>query len=152
VGKLKLEPIDTSDILVTAWADDDAIDWDASEVTPEDYTNGKDLEAKTGEEITWFHYRLLTRREDIAIRARFGPTMKDISGDMELPLAKLEAMALEAARVGVVEIEGDESVAWKGSTLPDRYVDGKGAFSQALFYVGEKVLRLSRLSEEEANF
>lgn len=149
---LKLDPIDTSAVLVTAWADDNAIDWDASGIKPDDYTHGQDLKAKAGEEITWFRFRLLTRREDIGIRSRFGPTVRDISGDRDLPLAKLEAMSLEAARVAVIEIGGDKSIAWEGSILPDEYVDSRGDFAQALLYVGEKILRLSRLPEDERDF
>lgn len=149
---LKLEPIDTSDILVTAWADDDAIDWEASETKPEDYSTGKELAAKTGQDITWFYFRPLTRREDMQIRARYGATLGELSADGgKLPIAKIELMALEAARLAIVEIEGPD-IKWKGKTLPDSYVDGKGAFAQALFYVGEKVIRLSKLSETEATF
>jgi len=149
---LKLEPIDTADILVTAWADEDSIDWDASEIKPEDYTTGRDLKAKAGQDITWFHFRMLTRREDMQIRARYGATLGELSLDGgKMPIAKIELMALEAARLAIVEIEGPD-IKWKGVTLPDKYVDSKGSFAQALFYVGEKVLRLSRLSDTEATF
>jgi hypothetical protein len=147
---VKFEPVDPAQVMVCAWADDDAIDWDASEVSPDDYKHGKDLKAKAGKEITWFHFRLLTRREDIAVRSRFGPTMREITVDKDIPIAKLEAMALEAARVTVVEIEG----VWKsaGEMLPDKYVDAKGEMSRALAYVGEKAMHYSRLTEEEALF
>jgi len=147
---VKFEPVDPAQVMVCAWADDEAIDWDASETTADDYKHGTDLKAKAGKQITWFHFRLLTRREDIAIRSRYGPTMREITVDKDIPIAKLEAMALEAARMAVVEIEG----IWKseGDMLPDKFVDAKGSGSQALAYVGEKAMHYSRLTEEEALF
>jgi len=148
---VKFEPVDTAQVMVCAWADDDAIDWDASGISPDDYKHGTDLKPKAGKSITWFHFRLLTRREDIQIRSRYGPTMREITVDKDIPIAKLEAMALEAARVAVVEIEG----LWKsenGSMLPDKFVDAKGQMSRALAYVGEKAMHYSRLTEDEALF
>ena len=162
---VEFEEIDPSQILVTAWADDDAIDWEASaaklNVSPEDaeaqrnaYSSkgSKCLEAKAGQEITWFHFRLLTHREDVQVRTRYGLSASEVIGDQDIPLAKIEAMALEAARLAVVEIEGVWKRANDRETLPGKYLDAKGPMPHALRYAGEKIIRFSRLTEAEANF
>ena len=108
-------------------------------------------QAKPGETITWFWFRLLTRREDIQIRTRYGLTVREASQQKDLPLAKIEAMALEAARLCVREIDG----IWKADgdePLPDKYIDARGPLPTALVYVGEKIIRFSRLTKEEADF